>query len=93
MAELGISSVEPNIEISRPHYGLLVKYCNVFSRGYMILKGGVTIRRHRKDGSAERVVVIRRSEDEARLLVDLAKSACPDAVPAMEKAIGVLRES
>ena len=85
-------SVDLTVDISCPHYDLLVKYCNCFSLGYRVLKSGVIVTRQGKSGNVERVVEIRCTQDEAKLLLDLAKSVCPEAVPEIEKSISTLRE-
>jgi len=84
--------VDLTVDISCPNYDLLIKYCNCFSLGYRILKSGVIVTRRGKSGHIERVVEIHCTEDEAKLLLDLAKSVCPEAVPEIEKSINPFRE-
>ena len=80
------------VEISCPHYDLLLKYCNCFSLGYRVLKSGEIVVRPNKEGRIERVVAIRCTEDDAKLLLDLARSVCPEAAVEIENSISLLRE-
>ena len=80
------------VDISCAHFDLLLKYCNPFSLGYRVLKSGILVPQRYENGHVERLVQIRCTEEEAKMLLDLARSICPEAVPGIEKSIGVLRE-
>jgi hypothetical protein len=80
------------IEFSIDHYNRLLAVCDPVSREYEILKTGLVIRRV-KNGNRqyERVVEIFAEMRDARLLLDMANKICPDAMPAIIKAMSLAR--
>ena len=79
------------IEIPLDPYDRLLAQCDPASREYEILKNGLIVR-HSKDGHYERVVEILSEMQDAKLLLALAQKICPDAVPAIAKAISKARD-
>ena len=67
-------------------------WCGTFSRDHQIVKNGLIIRRV-KDGNGqyERVVEIFAEMRDAQLLLDMANKICPDAMPAITKAVSLAR--
>jgi hypothetical protein len=80
------------IEMSLPQYDSFLDRCDPSSRDYVVLKSGTIIRRPKHD-HFERVMEIRCSVAEAKGLLDLARQVYPGAVPDIEKAVAVPRDS
>jgi hypothetical protein len=80
------------IEFSIDHYNRLLAVCDPVSREYEILKTGLVIRRV-KNGNRqyESVVEIFAEMRDAYLFLDMANKICPDAMPAITKAISLAR--
>ena len=80
------------IEFAIDHYNRFLALCDPVSREYEILKNGLVIRRV-KDGNRqyERVVEIFAEMRDAHLLLDIANKICPDAMPAITKAVSLAR--
>jgi hypothetical protein len=75
------------IEFAIDHYDRLLASCNPSSREYEILKNGLVVRRAKK-----RAVEIFAEMREAQLLLALAHKSCPDAAPAITKAMSLARD-
>jgi hypothetical protein len=81
------------IEISLGHYDRFLEKCDEKSSPeFAILKHGTFNRRPNGDRFL-RTVQIYCEMAQAKRLLDLAAKLCPDAVPEIEKAIGVARNS
>ncbi len=75
--------MKPLIEFSTEHYDSLLKRANENSPVYFRLKNAVKTR--------DNTVAVLCNEDEAAMLLQVAKHFCPDAVPQIEKAIRLAR--
>jgi hypothetical protein len=73
-------------------YDGFVDRCNPASKGYALLKNGIIVRRE-KDNHYERILEMHCDVDEAKGLLNLGRNIFPDAVPEIEKAIAVPRDS
>jgi hypothetical protein len=78
------------IEFAIDEHKRFLGLCDPASREYEILKNGLIVRLP-KHGKHERGVEIFAEMREAQLLLALAHQICPDAVPAIVKAISVAR--
>ena len=80
------------IQMPSDRYDSFLARCPAASREYEILKNGLVIRRV-KDGNRqyERVVEIFAEMRDAHLLLDMANKICPDAMPAITKAVSLAR--
>ena len=76
------------IEFAIDQHKCFLGLCDPASREYEILKNGLIVRRA-KHGTHERVVEMFAEMQEARSLLAVAHKVCPEAVPAIVKAISV----
>jgi hypothetical protein len=78
------------IRLPPEHYELLVAACDITSPEYTILKNNIVPRQQGTE--APPMVEILCDMDEAKLLLEAAKSAYPEAVPFIEDAMSVAPE-
>jgi hypothetical protein len=79
------------IDISSAHYYRLLMQSEPPSREYAIMRNDFLVKEP-GDGNFLKTVVFRCELAEARLILDLARRLCPEAVPEIAKAIVLARE-